>query len=196
MVTQSLKPKSGEWLLQTAAASVLGRLVIQLGKILGFKTINIVRNPQQVDELKEIGADAVIVSSKEDVQKRILELTEGKGVLYALDPVGGDTTSAILKSLAYGGKLVIYGQLSDQDIHFPSGLLVVKLLTLSGFWLVDWFKNSSPEEIKKNFTELMTLFATGKINCPVSNEFSLDEFHLAIEKALSEGKGGKVLLKI
>src|SRR5581483_1066272 len=65
MVTEDLKVGKGEWLLQTAAGSTLGRIVIQIGKLRGFKTINIVRRREQIDELKQIGANEVICSTDE-----------------------------------------------------------------------------------------------------------------------------------
>jgi len=142
---------AGEWLLQTGASSILGKNVIQLSKHFGFKTINLVRNPDHVKDLLALGADVVIVTASDDVQAKITEVTGGKGIKYAIDPVGGPTTSTILQALSYGGHLTVFGQLVKEDIHFPSGLLVVKLLTLKGFWLVDWFKTAAPEEQKKNY---------------------------------------------
>jgi len=142
-------PEPGEFLLQTAASSVLGKNVIQLSKHFGFKTINVVRNPKQVEELVALGADVVICTATEDVQQRVNAVTGGKGVKYAIDPVGGDATSAVIQSMAYCGKLSVYGQLAKEEIHFPSGLLVVKLLTLAGFWLSDWFKVAELEEKNK-----------------------------------------------
>jgi len=185
----------GEWLLQTGASSVLGKNVIQLSKHFGFKTINLVRNATHVKDLVDLGADAVITTN-EDVSAKIKEITEGKGVKYAIDPVGGDVTSIVLQNMSYGGKISIFGQLAAEDIHFPSGLLVVKLLTLSGFWLVDWFKTAAPEVQKETLINLIGLFSSGVLNCPVDKEFVLEEFVAAIQASNTPGRGGKVLLRI
>jgi len=186
----------GEWLLQTGASSVLGKNVIQLSKHFGFKTINLVRNPDQVKDLIALGADAVICTANEDVHAKVMQVTEGKGVKYAIDPVGGDITSTVLQTLSYGGKLTIFGQLSKEDIHFPSGLLVVKLLTLAGFWLVDWIKSASPEEQKNTMAQLIGLFASGTLHCPVEKEYALEEATAAIQASITPGRGGKVLFRI
>ena len=45
----------GEFLLQTAATSVLGRQIISLAKHYGIRTINVVRRQEAVDELKALG---------------------------------------------------------------------------------------------------------------------------------------------
>jgi len=195
MTTQSLAPKPGEWILQTAAASVLGRLVIQLGKVYGFKTINVVRSPEQVKELLDLGADEVICTKTENLGERIRSIT-GSGVKYALDCVGGDGTSEILRAMHYGGKLVIFGQLAKEEVHFPSGLLIVKLLRIEGFWLADWMRTAPPEARKKGIQDLMQLFSTGQLDCPVDATFTLDQLQDAIKASLKQGKSGKTLLKL
>jgi len=114
-----------------------------------------------------------------------------------MDCVGGDQTSDILQCLAFRGKLVIFGALAAEDIHFQSGLMVVKLLTIEGFWLTDWSQSAPPEERKKCFQGLMELFATGKVDCSAGKEFELKDFAQAI-KASSDSKAGgsgKVMLK-
>src|SRR5271165_6473915 len=63
MVRHVLAVPKGEWLLQSAAGSTLGRMIILLGRHDGFKTLNVVRRREAVDELKSLGADAVISSS-------------------------------------------------------------------------------------------------------------------------------------
>lgn len=197
MTTEYLTPQKDEWFLQTAAGSALGKIVIQLGKILGFKTINVVRNENNKEELLQAGADEVIVSSKEKVSERVMAITGGKGVKYAIDCVGGEQTTEILHSMAYGGKILIFGQLSNDEIHFKSGLFVVKLLTVQGFWLSDWIKNAPSENVAKNFKGLMTLFATGKLNCSAGKEFELKDFAEAFKASVdSKVGGGKVMLKV
>ena len=51
MTVDELKVEKGQWLLQTAAGSTLGRIVLQIAKLRGFKTINVVRRKDQVNEL-------------------------------------------------------------------------------------------------------------------------------------------------
>jgi len=101
----------GEWILQTASASALGRIIIRLGKIKGFKTINVVRRKEQINELKALGADEVIVSTSETISDRVKEITGGKGVRNIFDAVGGDL-SELLKSLSYFGTVWNYGTLA------------------------------------------------------------------------------------
>jgi len=92
VMTQSiLKVPRGAWLLQTAAGSTLGRMVIRLGKHFGFRTINVVRRREQAQELVQAGGDVSICTADESIEKRVEALTGGAGVLYAIDAVGGAT---------------------------------------------------------------------------------------------------------
>src|SRR6202011_5829278 len=91
MTRYVLNVPRGAWLLQTAAGSALGRMVIRLGRHYGFRTINVVRRREQVQEILEAGADAVVCPADESVADRVRELTGGEGVRFALDAVGGTT---------------------------------------------------------------------------------------------------------
>jgi len=102
MVQYVLKVPRGAWLLQTAAGSALGRMVIRLSRHLSFRTINVVRRREQVQELLHAGGDAVICSNEDSIEEWVQKITGGQGVSYALDAVGGATGVAVVKSLAAG----------------------------------------------------------------------------------------------
>jgi NADPH2:quinone reductase len=85
MIRYVLRVPRGAWLLQTAAGSALGRMIIRLGKRDGFKTVNLVRRREQVAELKALGADEVLVSGEDDIPGRVRALTpQTGGVAFAL----------------------------------------------------------------------------------------------------------------
>jgi len=110
-------PKGG-WLLNNAAGSVLGRMVIKLAKEKGVKTVNIVRRAELVEELKQIGADEVILSSEEDVAARVKEVTDGKGAFAALEPVVGEDFVHIVGATADHGTVLVYGAMAGFTAHF------------------------------------------------------------------------------
>src|SRR5207253_6977991 len=89
MTQRVLQVARGSWLLQTGAGSALGRMVIRLGKHLGFRTINIVRRKELTAELKAIGADEVLSSVESEIPARVVQITGGALVPYALDCIGG-----------------------------------------------------------------------------------------------------------
>src|SRR5215212_11458521 len=94
MTVEELALQPGEWLLQTAAGSTLGRVVLQIAKQRGFKTINVVRRREQGEELKALGADEVICTDEEKIAERVKEITGKEGLRKAIDAVGGETGSA------------------------------------------------------------------------------------------------------
>ena len=114
MVRHVLAVPRGEWLLQSAAGSALGRMVIKLARHDGIKTVNVVRRPEAIDELKALGADVVISSSDGPIAEQVRERTGTDGVRYALDPVGGDTGTGVFESLAADGRMLVYGTLSER----------------------------------------------------------------------------------
>src|ERR1051326_740259 len=138
MTRYVLKAPPGAWLLQTAAGSALGRMVIRLGRRHGFKTINVVRRPEQIDELKRLGADAVICSTQESVVEAVQKLTGGDGARYAIDAVGGPVGTDALKCLGKEGRLLVYGTLSEEPMSVSPRLLMVGHKCVEGFWLSEW----------------------------------------------------------
>src|SRR5262249_54123387 len=112
MTRHILQVRPGDWLLQTAAGSALGRMVIRLGRRHGFRTINVVRRRDQAQELRTQGGDAVICTDQESIEDRVQAITGGAGARFALDAVGGATGSAAARAFALGGRLLVYGTLS------------------------------------------------------------------------------------
>jgi NADPH2:quinone reductase len=105
--------KEGEWLLQTAAASTVGKLVLQLAQQFRFKTINVIRRREQETIIGNLGGDEVICTEDEDLTARLQELTAGKGVERAIDCVAGDLGAEIARNLASAGTMLVYGALSS-----------------------------------------------------------------------------------
>src|SRR5262249_22506748 len=84
------KLKEGDWLLQTAAASSVGKFVLELAQKYGFKTINVIRRREQESIICNLGGNEVICTADEDLRARLQELTAGKGIERAIDCVAGE----------------------------------------------------------------------------------------------------------
>ena len=194
MLEEELKLQPGDWLVQTAAGSTLGRLVIQLGRLRGYRTINLVRRPEQVDELLALGADAAFATGDGDVMARIKELTGGRGAAAALDAVGGETGALALRALRPGGTLLVYGMLGSEPLPLHNGEMLFRGLTARGFWLSHWFRKTSPAQVAATLGNLMQLMAGGELVPPVEAEYDLADFRAAIAHAERPGRQGKVLL--
>ena len=114
------KLKDGDWLLQTAAASSVGKFVLQLAQKHRFKTINVIRRREQESIIRNLGGDEVICTADEDLRARLQELTAGKGVERAIDCVAGAVGAEIARNLAPGGTMLVYGALSSHRQTDPA----------------------------------------------------------------------------
>ncbi|KAG6032290.1 hypothetical protein E4U41_007262 [Claviceps citrina] len=141
---------TGEWFIQNGANSGVGRAAIQLGKLWGLRSINVVRDRPSaeetaalVQELVDLGADVVVPESQllsRQWTDRLAEITRGgrEQIGLALNCVGGKSATALARSLGEGACLVSYGGMSKQPVALPVGLLIFKDIRFVGFWLSKW----------------------------------------------------------
>jgi NADPH:quinone reductase len=196
MTRYVLKVPPGAWLLQTAAGSALGRMVIRLGRRDGFRTINVVRRREQVEELRRAGADEVICTADESIAERVRAITGGAGVPFALDAVGGATGSEVIKALGPEGRLLFYGTLAEEPITFDSRVLIVGHKCLEGFWLSGWVRKQGVFTMLGLFRRLRKLLGEGVLTSEVAASYPLEEIKAAVERAAAPGRAGKILLQI
>ncbi|HEV2948276.1 MAG TPA: zinc-dependent alcohol dehydrogenase family protein [Gemmataceae bacterium] len=194
MTQYILKVPRGAWLLQTAAGSALGRMVIRLGRHFGFRTINVVRRKEQAEELLAVGADAVIYSSQESIEEKVRAITKSVGVHFALDAVGGPTALSVVKSLADRGRLIVYGTLSGEPIPLDSRLLMTDSRCIEGFWLSNWVRRHGPLTLLGLFRRIRKLMAAGVLHSDVAATFPTEQIHAAVREAVKSGRSGKILL--
>jgi NADPH:quinone reductase-like Zn-dependent oxidoreductase len=196
MTTRVLKVPRGEWLLQTAAASALGQMVVRLGKHFGFRTLNVVRRQEAAEQLLKLGADAVVNTERENLLQRVKEITVSKGISYAIDCVGGELGSDVIRTLAPGGRMLFFGTLSDDPLRFSPRDLMTGSKRVEGFWLSDWVRQQNPLTMLFLFRQVGQLIDQGLLTSPVGDVFSMDKIGEAVQQAMQPGHGGKMLLKI
>ena len=194
MAVEELALRPGEWLLQTAAGSTLGRVVLQIAKQRGFKTINVVRRREQAEELKALGADACICTDEEDIPERVREITGNEGLKKAIDAVGGETGAGVVRALGRGGVMLVYGLLSGQPMPIDGGRMIFTSATVRGFLLGEWMRSAPPERQLSVTGEMLRAMATQEIVPPVEAEYPLSEILAAVEHSERPGRSGKVLL--
>lgn len=201
MTRRVLAVPAGDWLLQTAAASELGKMIVRLGRHFGFRTLNVVRRSEQAEALKALGADSAIVfdptqQSADDLRHTIYQTTGTHGVRYAIDPVGGATGSAVVKCLAPGGRLLVYGTLSSEPLSFSSRDLMTPGASVEGFWLARWLPQMSLLTKLKLIRTVSGLIQQGLLTSDIGETFPLDRITDAVRAAETPGRKGKVLLRI
>ncbi|MBY0523463.1 MAG: zinc-dependent alcohol dehydrogenase family protein [Gemmataceae bacterium] len=191
-----LRVPSDAWLLQTAAGSALGRMIVKLAKRTGFKTINVVRRREQAAELQKLGGDAIVCTADESIEERVRKITGSEGVKYALDCVGGQTGSAVVRTLGPGGRMLVYGTLANEPLTFDSRILMVGAKSVEGFWLSSWVKDQGVLTMLRLFRSINRMLKEGVLTTDVGATFPMSDIQAAVRQADQVGKAGKVLLRI
>jgi trans-2-enoyl-CoA reductase len=185
--------KSGDWVAQNAATSAVGRAVIEIARSKGWKTLNVVRRPEAADELRKLGADAVVLDGTSMADEANVMLGGAKPKL-GLNAVGGASATRLAGLLADSAPLVTYGAMSKEALKIPNGFLIFRGLDFRGFWLTRWLRVATPAEKNTVFDEVFRMAASGFFAPRIAAEFPLAEVSDALVRA-AEG-GGKVLLRL
>jgi len=196
MVRRVLAVPPGEWLLQSAAGSEIGRMIVGLAHNDGIHTVNVVRRREAAAELESLGADAVIVPDDGPIDEQVRRIVGPQGVKYAIDPVIGDTGTQMYKALHDEGRMLLYGSLTGQPMVVgddPRYILAGRRV-LEVFWLGYWLPRLTAQERGRLVDEVIALMRQGILWTSPGRKFTLDEIGAAVAQAESPGKRGKVLL--
>src|ERR1700675_795771 len=189
LLSEYVNLKPGEWVVQNAANSGVGRWVIAFAKKRGLKTVNIVRRPELVPELEAIGGDLVVVDSP-DVSERIKTAVGQTELRLALDGVSGAATGVLAATLSPRGTLVSFAAMSRVPMSISPMDVIFKPLTLRGFWMVH------PEfaaQLAPASAQAAEMIASGRVHIPVAATYPLSSIKEAVAHAQ---RGGKILLDV
>ena len=180
--------KGGETILYHAAAGGVGLVACQWAKALGVTMIGTVSSDEKAEIAKAHGCTHTIVTSREDIAKRVRELTDGKGVPVVYDSVGKDTLQASLDSLQPRGTLVSNGTSSG-----PVVLDTMQLAVKGSIWVTRpaMVHYATPRShMLEMADELFGLVLAGKITGEPRQSFALSdaaEAHRALESRATTG---------
>ncbi|SDG68760.1 NADPH:quinone reductase [Pseudomonas benzenivorans] len=193
LLSQFVDLKPGDWVIQNAANSGVGSYLIQLARLRGFKTINVVRRESALAGVQAEGGDVVLVDGA-DLAQRVQAASAGAKVRLGIDAVGGEATDHLAACLCEGGVLVNYGMMSRQPCQVSPASIVFRDVSLRGFWLAKWFQTATPAERMKVFGELTQLIASGKLHTRVAATYDLSQIKAAVAAAASGERAGKILI--
>ncbi len=178
--------KSGQSILIHAAAGGVGSLLVQLAKFKGLKVIGTASSEEKLEFVADLGADFAINYSEEDWTDEVLQATDGNGVDWIIEMVGGEIVAKNLKVLAKHGTMWVYGSASGEDFNVSVLSLMEKNHAIRGYWLM----NESVENRIRFTSELLEHIGAGRLKIQVT-EFPLEqarEAHEAIENRKTTGK--------
>jgi trans-2-enoyl-CoA reductase len=181
----------GDWLIQNAANSAAGRAVIQIARELGFKTVNVVRRAELIDELRAEGADVVLLDDK-NLRDQVKGVTNAAPIRLGLNSVGGDSALRLANCLSFGGTLVTFGAMSLQPLGIPTGLLIFKDLRFRGIWINHWYDNAAIQERTTAFRLLFEMAKRGLLKTKVEKVYRIDDAKAAVAHAMQNKRTGKI----
>ena len=186
--------KRGDWLIQNAANSAAGRAVIQIAHDLGYKTINVVRRAELIDELRADGGDIVLVDG-ETLRDEVKNATSGAPIRLGLNAVGGESALHLANCLAPESTMVTFGAMSLQPLKIPNGLLIFKDLRFRGIWINKWYDNATMPERMEAFRQLFEMAKRGLLKTKIEKTYPLSEVNAAVAHAAQGKRSGKIILE-
>jgi len=194
MLHDFVELKRGDWLIQNAANSAAGRAVIQISRELGYRTVNVVRRPELIEELRQEGGDVVLVDS-EKLRDEVAEATERAPIRLALNAVGGENALRVANALAPDATMVTYGAMSLHPLRIPNGLLIFKNLHFCGFWINKWYDQATAQQRGETFKPIFEMAKRGLLHTKIEKVYSLDETTAAVTRAAESRREGKIIFK-
>ncbi len=184
--------QAGERLLVLGASGGVGLTAVELGKLMGAEVIAVARNAEKLDIAKQAGADHLINSETDDIRTAVKALG-GADVVY--DPVGGDQFTAAMRATNPDGRLIPLGFASGTVPQIPANHLLVKNLTVIGYY---WggYSRVNPKVLGNSLATLLDWYEAGKIKPHVSNVLPLDQANEALDLLRTRKATGKVVVTV
>ena len=186
--------KTGDWLIQNAANSAAGRAVIQIAHDLGYKTVNVVRREELIDELRAEGGDVVLVDG-ENLREEVKNATNSAPIRLGLNAVGGDSALRLANCLAPESTVVTFGAMSLRPLKIPNGLLIFKDLRFRGIWINKWYNNATMDERMEAFQQLFEMAKRGLLKTKVEKAYPLSEAKTAVAHSAQGKRSGKIIFE-
>ena len=201
MTREVLRVPVNEWLLQTAAGSSLGKMVTSIGRQYGFRTINVVRRAEQAAEIDSPDSRAIAFDATKDdesvLHDQIEKIVGPNGLRYVIDPVGGPTGSALVRSLGKDARMLVYGTLeNDPTLQFSPRTLMTVGASIEGFWLSNHMARLNLIQKLRLIRRVSKHIQNGTLASTIGSTYPFEDIQTAITEAERPGRTGKVLLKM
>lgn len=179
--------------VNTAAASALGKMMVRLLKREKITLINIVRRENQVDILRDAGAEYVLVSSAPDFAEEFSNLSNKLNSKIILDSVGGALASLLISESPPGTRLISYASLSGDNISIDPKELLQQNKSVSGFYLGRWLSTQKLTATLKNIAMVKRLISS-ELSTKIAARMPLSDINNAIKQYRENLTTGKIIL--
>lgn len=191
-LTHKARLQPGETLLVTGAAGGVGLTAVEIGKRLGARVIASARGDTRLAVARDAGADVLIDSDTPDLKER-LKAEGGLDVVY--DVVGGPAFDAALRACKPDGRLLAIGFASGEVPQIPANILLVKNLTVSGFWY-GGYETHAPDLVAASMAQLLHWRGEGLLRPHVSHVLPFEAFPEGLALLRDRKATGKVVIRV
>jgi NADPH:quinone reductase-like Zn-dependent oxidoreductase len=178
--------RDGETVLVVGATGGVGSFAVQIAAQRGATILALGRGPEAEARLRGWGATAVLDRDAHDVAARVQELSAGRGVDVALDPVGAGTWPLSMGALAQGGRYATCGILTGAEVQLNLGPFYTRQQQVIG----------STGGSRGDLATVLAALQAGRIEAPIWRTFPLEEAPAAFAALKEPGRIGKVLLAV
>jgi len=201
MLKDFIQLKKGDVIIQNGANSAVGLAVIQMARLMGIHTINIIRHDRtNLDEtlrlLTNLGGDINIPDNMLDTPEldKLLSDLPSKPIL-GLNCIGGEATTKLVKTMNDGGIVVTYGGMSKRPLKLPIDLITTKNLTFRGFWVSAWYQTCSIDERLEMMNEICDMIKNDQL-ISFNQMHNIDQFDNALKVSQTPMQFRKVVLNL
>ena len=125
--------KEGNTLLMNAGASGLASVIIPMAKAFGVRVITTVLSDKIANSISRLGADRVVVTTKEDIAEVLKsELENGHGVDVAIDCLGGEIMGKCIHYLTHGARWIMIAALAGTKTEIDLKNIYVRNVRIIG----------------------------------------------------------------
>lgn len=194
MVETAAKEKH-KAIIQTAAASQVGRMVLKLALDANIPIVNIVRRKEQELLLRKLGAKFVLNSESENFHSELKREAARLNATIAYDAVAGTMTGTVLSAMPNHSKVLVYGSLSLTPCNDISPMsLIFQTKTIRGFWVTNWLASKNILGIYQASNKVQKMMADGSFQTAIREKASLKETPEALIAYHQQMTAGKVII--
>ena len=184
----------GEWLLVHGASSGVGEAALQLGVAAGARVIATAGSSAKREHCGGLGAHHVLDSRGPDLRSEIMDLTGGRGVDVAFDPVGGPVGDTTRRVMAWEGRLVVIGFASGDVPNYPGNHILVKNYAVIGLHWGAYVEHGQRAVLDQAHADLVGLYRRGAIRPPISSTIPLEGIPEALAALEDRSVIGRLVL--
>lgn len=157
---QRAAAKEGEAVLVHGASGGVGMACVQLAKVAGLRVIATVRSKTKRTAVEAIGADIVIDTTEDDFVAAVKDFTGGRGADVVIDPIGGDVFASSRRCIAWEGRLVVIGFMSNEIASVATNQVLLKNFSVVGLNM-GAYRQRAPQTAQRAHAALVELYASG-----------------------------------